>query len=113
MFYKDTQGEKVVRRGQIVSRSLRERTKAYFQDLEKRGIIRKSRSDWRNPIRAIEKPNGEARVVSNLMGLNDIVEKDLYTLPTIREIIQATQGSTVFSVVDLKEGFYRIEIKKT
>ncbi|KAF9758257.1 Retrovirus-related Pol polyprotein from transposon gypsy [Nosema granulosis] len=111
-YIRTPKGEKIVRRGQIVPRSMRVKTKTYFQDLEERGIIRKSRSDWRNPIRAIEKPNGDVRVVSNLMGLNDLVEKDPYTLPTIREVILATQGSTKFSVVDLKEGFYHIEIEE-
>ncbi|KAF9750341.1 Retrovirus-related Pol polyprotein from transposon, partial [Nosema granulosis] len=110
-YIRTVRGEKVVRRGQIVSQSLRSKTKQYFLDLEARGIIRKSRSDWRNPIRAIEKPDGEVRVVSNLMGLNDLVEKDPYTLPTIRDIIQKTQGSNVFTVIDLKEGFYHIEIE--
>ncbi|KAF9762688.1 Retrovirus-related Pol polyprotein from transposon opus [Nosema granulosis] len=107
-YIRTTKGEKVVRRGQIVPQSLREKTTQYFRDLEERGVIRKSRSDWRNPIRAIEKPNGEVRLVSNLMGLNDLVEKDPYTLPTIRNIIQKTQGSNVFTVIDFKEGFYHI-----
>ncbi|KAF9742483.1 Retrovirus-related Pol polyprotein from transposon gypsy, partial [Nosema granulosis] len=111
-YIRTVRGEKVIRRGQIVPQSLREKTKRYFQDLENRGIIRRSRSDWRNPIRAIEKPNGDVRVVSNLMGLNDLVEKDPYGLPTIRDIIQNTQGSNVFTVIDLKEGFYHIEIEE-
>ncbi|KAF9756159.1 Retrovirus-related Pol polyprotein from transposon [Nosema granulosis] len=44
------------------------------------------------------------------MGLNDLVEKDPYTLPTIGDIIQKTQSSNVFTVIDLKDGFYHIEI---
>ncbi|KAF9761717.1 Transposon Tf2-6 polyprotein, partial [Nosema granulosis] len=111
-YIRTTKGQKVVRRGQTVSQSLRSKTKDYLQRLEMRGIIRRTRSDWRNPIIALEKPNGDVRIVSNHMGLNDLVEKDPYQLPTIREVIQATQGSMVFSVIDLKEGFYHIEIEE-
>lgn len=63
-------------------------------------------------MRAIEKVSGEVRIVSNLMALNDLVEKDPYELPNIRDIIRAMQGSRWFTVVDLKEGFYHVEIEE-
>lgn len=87
-------------------------TEEYIYSLERRGIIRRSISEWRNPIRAIQKPDGGVRLVSNLMGLNDISEKDPYELCNIRDIIRSTQGSNVFTVIDLKEGFYSIEIEE-
>ncbi|KAF9746157.1 Polyprotein P3 [Nosema granulosis] len=75
------------------------------------GVLRKFNLNWRSLIRAIEKLNGDIRLVSNLMRLNDLVEKDPYRLPLMRDIIRATQGSRVFTVIDLKEGFYHIEIE--
>jgi Zinc knuckle len=92
------EGKKIVKKGQIIPQALKERTKIYLGSLEKRGIIRNSISTWRNPIRAIEKPNGEVRVVSNLIALNELVEKDPYELPNIRKIVAATQGSKIFTV---------------
>lgn len=65
-----------------------------------------------NPIRSIRKPSGEIRLVSNLMALNDIVEKDDYKLSNIREVIRAPQGAKFMSVFDLKEAFYSIKIAK-
>ncbi|KAF9756151.1 Retrovirus-related Pol polyprotein from transposon 17.6, partial [Nosema granulosis] len=106
------QGEKVVKRGQNVPHHLREKFEQYLNHLEKRGIIRRSKSEWRSPIRALEKPNGDVRLVSNLMALNELVEKDPYALPLIKDIIRATQGSEVFTVIDLKEGFYHVEIEE-
>jgi Reverse transcriptase (RNA-dependent DNA polymerase) len=38
--------------------------------------------------------------------------KDPYEIGSIKEVIQATQGSKWFSVIDLKEGFYHIEIRE-
>lgn len=44
----------------------------YLNDLEKQGIIRRSDDQWRTPIRALRMPNGETRVTSNLMALNEL-----------------------------------------
>lgn len=105
-------GKKIVRKGQRIPQAIKEKVKIYLDDLERRGIISRSDSEWRNPVRALEKPDGGVRFVENLMGLNDLVEKDPYELRNIQEIINATQGSKCFSVVDLKEGFYYIAIEE-
>lgn len=104
--------QRVVKRGQNIPQALRKRTKEYLDDLERRQVISESSSQWRNPIRAIEKPNGEIRLVSNFMALNDLVEKDPFELANIRDVIRATTGSKWFTVIDLKEGFYHIEIER-
>lgn len=44
------------------------------------------------------------------MALDDICEKDPYLLRNIQDVIISTQGSNYFTVIDLKEGFYNIEI---
>ena len=106
------EGERVVKNGQIIPQALKGRTGDYIKSLETRGVIRKSKSEWRNPMRAIEKPNGEVRIVSNLMALNDLVVKDPYKIGNIRDVIRAMQGSRCFTVIDLQEGFYHIEIEE-
>lgn len=105
---KTAPGKKVVQKGQVIPQALRRRAREYIKDLERR-----SASEWRNPIREIEKPNGGLRVVSNIIGLNGLVEKDPYSLANIREVIQATRGWKWFTVIDLKEGFYQIEIEES
>lgn len=104
--------ESVVKRGQTIPQALRNKTREYLEDLEKRKVIRRSNSQWRNLIRALEKPNGDVRVVSNFMALNDLVEKDPYELANIRDVIRETEGARWFSVINLKEGFYHIEIEE-
>ncbi|KAL0265823.1 UNVERIFIED_CONTAM: hypothetical protein PYX00_011540 [Menopon gallinae] len=78
-FYQD---ERVVKRGQIVPESLRERTRKHLENLKRRGVIRQSWLKWRNLIRALEKLNGGVWVVSNLMALNDLVVKTRTSSPT-------------------------------
>ncbi|KAF9761623.1 Polyprotein P3 [Nosema granulosis] len=46
------------------------------------------------------------------MALNELVEKDTYSSTLIKDIIRATQGSKVFTVIDLKEDFYHVEIEE-
>lgn len=98
--------------GQVVPEAYRKRRVKYLEDLESRKEIRRSRSAWRNPMRAIEKANGSVGIVSNLMALNDLVEKDPYELGRIRDVTRAVQGCSWFTVIDLQEGFYHIEIEE-
>ena len=106
------EGEVVVKKGQMVPMALREKTKAYIEELVKRDVLDYSNSEWRNPMRALMKPNGEVRVVMNLISLNDLVRKDPYELPNIRDIVRSVAGSKFLTVLDLKEGFYNIKIRK-
>jgi len=103
----------VVRKGQTIPQAILGPTMRLLENMEKRKIIRRSESKWRNPIRALDKGDGvNVRIVSNLMALNDLVEKDPYGIPNIRDVIRATQGSKWFTVLDLKDGFYHIEIEE-
>ena len=97
-------------KGQMAPQALIKDTVEHLEKLEERGIIRKSSSTWRTPVRALRKLNGDIRLVSNFIALNDIVEKDEYRLANIREVVRVTQCAKFISVVDLKDGFYSIEI---
>lgn len=59
-------------------------------------------------VKPVEKPNGELRLTTNLIALNKIVELNEYSLPRISEIISKLIGNSVFSKIDLKEGFSRL-----
>lgn len=39
--------------------------------------------------------------------------KDSYSIPTMREVYSATQGSKWFTVIDLKEAYYYVENLET
>lgn len=103
------EGKTVKKKGAMIPQSLLEDT----EKLAKKKITRRSNSVWRNPIRELRKPNGKIRLVSNLIALNDIVEKDCYKLARIRDVVRSTQGSDWFTVFDLKEGFYHVEIEES
>lgn len=105
-------GKIIQKRGLRIPQALERQAVEYLSGLEKRKIIRPSNSIWRNPVRFIEKEKGGIRMVLNLAALNDLVIKDCYELRTIKDIIRATVDSNWFTIIDLKEAFYSIEIEE-
>ena len=81
------------------------------EDLERRGIVEPSRSLWLNPIVLQRKKNGTLRFCVDFRKLNDIIELDGYEIPKIQEIISTLRDYKYFSVIDLKDGFFQINIK--
>ena len=83
-----------------------------IQGLLEAGYIEPSASDWCNPLRPVLKPDGSVRLTSNMQFLNNIVESNNYTVPHIEKIIERTQGMQYFTVIDLKDGYYQIPLRK-
>lgn len=100
----------ICKKGNRVPQALKQKARDYIAELLYRGILRKSSSQWRTPIRFIEKPDGTVRLVQNLIPLNDITRKDSFELPEMSKIVEAISGSKFITVLDLKEGYYQIEI---
>ena len=83
------------------------------------GIIRPSKSKHRttaiivnsgttvDPITGTER-KGKERMVFNYKRLNDITEKDQYSLPGINTILKKVSNSKIYSKFDLKSGFHQV-----
>ena len=82
-----------------------------IEDLLKKKYIARSTSTWNNMIRPVLKPDKSIRLCLNLMALNEITESDKHRLPNIDDILDTMQGNEYFSVLDLKEGYYQIELE--
>jgi len=59
-------GKEVFKKGQMIPQVLIKYAVKHLENLEEGGIIRKSSSTWRTSVRALRKPNGSIRLVSNL-----------------------------------------------
>ena len=42
--------------------------------------------------------------------LNRVTVKDRYPLPLVDELLDSLQGATVFSSIDLRDGYYQIRV---
>lgn len=75
------------------------------------GIIEESHSPYASPIVLVRKKNGELRMVLNYRRLNNLTKKDAYPLPCIEETFTLLSGSKWFTVLDLKSGYYKLEVE--
>ena len=74
------------------------------------GIIRPSNSCYAPPAYPILKRNGEIRLVVDYRRINAITEKETCTILGIQDQLIDLQESKFFSTIDLRSGYYQIEM---
>ena len=84
----------------------------HLQDLVNSGVIRESDSPFASPIVVVRKKNGTVRLCIDYRKLNLQTIKDAYALPKLEDTFTALTGSQWFSVLDLKSGYYQIEMEE-
>ncbi len=60
----------------------------------------------------MKKPNGDLRVCQNFIAQNAIADREHIDIPNIRDVVNSTMGMNWFTVIDLKDAFYSIELKE-
>ena len=63
---------------------------------------------WVSPLVVIPKADGHIRICVEMRCANQAIGRERQPIPTIEEVLQDLNGSTVFSRVDLKWGFHQI-----
>ncbi|GBM88649.1 Retrovirus-related Pol polyprotein from transposon 297 [Araneus ventricosus] len=75
------------------------------------GIIEESSGPWASPIVLVKKKDGSTRFCVDYRKLNEITIKDSYPLSRIDDTLDALNGSQWFSTLDLKSGYWQVEIQ--
>jgi len=65
-----------------------------------------------SPVVSVKKKDGTPRLCIDYRRLNKIIVKDKFLLPLIEDILDRLQESCVFSTIDLKNGFFHVDVKK-
>ena len=81
-----------------------------LKNMEEVGAIRKSNSPWSSSIVLVKKKDGNLRFCIDLQKQNARTIKDAYTLPRIDETLDYLAGSKWFSALDLKLGYWQVEL---
>lgn len=77
-----------------------------------RGIIRESDSAFASPIVLVHKKNGGVRLCIDFRDLNRKTIKQHYPLPRINDQIDSLCEARYFTTLDMKDGFYQMEIEE-
>ena len=84
--------------------------KAHVQEMLDLGAIRPSNNPWASAIVLVRKKDGRLRFCIDLRRLNNRTVKDAYSLPKIESILDSLLGANIFSTLDLKAGYWQVEM---
>lgn len=83
-----------------------------IDDLEKKGLIKKSKSEWACFGFYVNKHSeiirNKPRLVINYKPLNEALAYDAYPLPKPSSLLAKLKASVIFSKFDLKSGFWQV-----
>ncbi|GBN85459.1 Transposon Ty3-I Gag-Pol polyprotein [Araneus ventricosus] len=91
--------------------SRKEEADHLVKEMVDNGIIEESSGPWASPIVLVKKKDGSTRFCVDYRKLNEITKKDSYPLPRIDDTLDALNGSQWFTTLDLKSGYWQVEIQ--
>lgn len=101
----------IARRNYPLSHAQEEFAMSQISSWLKNGTIVASSSPWASPIVIATHPRtGKLRFCLDYRGLNARTISDSYVMPRIEQLVRAVQGCSVFSKVDLTQGFNQIRM---
>lgn len=84
----------------------------YLKQMLDAGVIRESHSPWASNIVPVRKKDGKLRVCIDYRELNKRTIKDAHAIPRIEEILDQLNGKKFFSVMDLKSGYWQVDVEE-
>ena len=102
----------VVHSARCVPHSLKKRLKQTLDANVKTGVLCKvdQPTDWVNNLVVVEKQNGSLRLCLDPKDLNRAIKREHYRIPMIQEVSSELAGKKVFSTLDLKDGYWQVEL---
>ncbi|GBM55009.1 Retrovirus-related Pol polyprotein from transposon 412 [Araneus ventricosus] len=89
----------------------KEEAERLVKEMVDNGIIEESSGPRASPIVLVKKKDGSTRFCVDYRKLNEITIKDSYPLPRIDDTLDCLNGSQWFSTLDLKSGYWQVEIQ--
>jgi transposase InsO family protein len=80
------------------------------QDLMRKGVVRKSYSQYASPAFLVPKPSGGQRMVVDYRLLNRKIVFDAFPMPNVEAAFAHFGKAKIFSVLDLNSAYYQIPL---
>ena len=95
-----------------VSLALCDKVKAKIYELLAGDIMARveGSTTWASPVVVSPKPSGKIRLCVDVRQANAAIICERLPIPTVDEVLEELNGSTVFSKLDLRHGFHQIEL---
>ncbi len=90
----------------------REAVAKEIQNMVQEGIWEKveGSSPWAHGMVVVPKPDNGVRITTDLSPLNKFVIPQRHPIPIIKDLFLELKGATIFSKLDLKKGYFHIEL---
>ncbi|XP_064479849.1 uncharacterized protein LOC135393304 [Ornithodoros turicata] len=82
------------------------------EKMEAAGIIRRSTSAWCSPLQPVRKADGSVRICVDYRELNKRELGNAAPLRDMREILRSFAGSTVYTTLDLRHGYWQVPMSE-
>ena len=92
--------------------ALRPQLRDTLDALEAQGIVAQvtTPTRWISSIVAVPKKNGKLRICLDPKDLNPAIQREKYQLPTVEDIATRLHGAKVFTVMDVRNGFWHVSL---
>jgi hypothetical protein len=91
---------------------LRQKVEKELERLQELDIIERVQgpTPWVSPATFVTKKSGALRLCVDMRQANTAVQRERHPGPTLEDLVADLNGATVFSVIDMREGFHQIEL---
>ena len=93
-----------------IAYSQREQISKAIDELQVKDFVGPSRSQYGSPVIPVVKRNGEIRLCCDYRKLNAKTIARQIPLPRVDELIDNMRNSSIYSVIDLKSGYFQISL---